>query len=161
MLQPYRDGNGPRFFKFDDVMGAAMLRHGRKRLAAMMTARASRKGGKAEQRGERCRLVWAEVGRVGTPDDYLSISVVHAYARDYVQTKRGGIRGFTKRLWRHRIFSFRVSTRAKTTPVDPIFLTSWERLAVSHLQLAYVLTEKEEFLEDAIRVVRRMRGFVH
>jgi hypothetical protein len=160
MLQPYRDGKGPWYFKFDDVMGAVMLRHGRKSLADMMAARASRKGGKVEQRGERWRLVWAEVARVGTPEDYLTMSVVHTYARDYVQTKRGGIRGFKKRLWRHRIFSFRVSTRAKTTPVDPLFLTSWERGAVSHLQLAYVLTEKEEFLEDAIRVVRGMRGFV-
>ena len=39
----------------------------------------------------------------------------------------------------------------------PLYLRPLERIMVSHLQLAYVLTRKDDFVADAQRVVRDMR----
>lgn len=157
LLQPFRDGGGPLYFRFEDVLGAAMLRHGRRRLADRMAARASKKDSKSRQRAERWRAVWAEVARVGIPEDYLTMSVVHAYAKDYVDTGRGGIRGIKKRLSDHRWFSYLVSTRVKPHH-GPTYLLPLERTMVAHLQHAYVLTRLKDFVKDAIAVVRDMRS---
>lgn len=154
-LQPFRDGTSPRFFRFEDVLSAGMLRHGRAKLADMMTERACKRDAKAGVRRARWHTVWNVVGREGIAEDYLTMSVVHSYAKGFVDTGRGGIRCIVKSILRHRVFSFTVS---RCTPNAPLYLRPIERIMVSHLQLGYVLTQKMEFLEDAKRLIRDMRG---
>jgi hypothetical protein len=154
MIRPSRGWNGPRFYKFEDVLAAAMLRHGRGGLADKMCALASREDVKARVWRERWHSVWDVVSTKGVAEDYLTMSVVYPYAKDFVDTGRGGIRGFERRIRRHRTFSFLVS---RCTGNASLYLRPLERIKVSHLQLAYVLTRKDEFVTDAQRVVREMR----
>jgi hypothetical protein len=154
MVRPSRGWNGPRFYKFEDVLAAAMLRHGRGRLADMMCALASREDVKGRVRRERWHSVWDVVSTKGIAEDYLATSVVYPYAKEFVDSGRVGIRGFWQCIRRHRTFSFLVS---RCTRNAPLYLRPLERIMVSHLQLAYVLTRKDDFVADAQQVVREMR----
>jgi hypothetical protein len=90
MIRPSRGWNGPRFYKFEDVLAAAMLRHGRGGLADKMCVLASREDVKARVRRERWHSVWDVVSTKGVAEDYLTMSVVYPYAKDFVDTGRGG-----------------------------------------------------------------------
>ncbi|GAQ90272.1 hypothetical protein KFL_006200120 [Klebsormidium nitens] len=156
LLRPFRDGKGPRWFRFEDVLSAAMLRHGRRRLADMMVARATKRGRTHRRQGERWRAVWSLSDRLLLPGE-ISTSVVRTYAEDYVRAGRGGIRGLRNRLIMQIMFSSRVHTRA--TPFElrgPLFppdLGPLERNAIERLQIASVMTEDEALIEHAIDVV--------
>jgi hypothetical protein len=160
LLRPFRDGNRPRWFRFEDVLSAAMLRHGRRRLANMMVARATKRELTYRRQAERRRAVWSLVGRLLVPGE-IDTSVVRKYADDYVRAGRGGIRGLRNRLVMHVMFSSRVHTLATPFelrgPLFPAYLEPLERNAIKHLQIASVMTENEELIEHAIDVVARMR----
>ena len=89
MVRPSRGWNGPRFYKFEEVLAAAMLRHGRGRLADKMCALVSRDDTKARVRRERWHSVWDVVSTKGIAEDYLTMNVVYPYAKEFVDTGRG------------------------------------------------------------------------
>jgi hypothetical protein len=155
-LQPYRSESNQRFFRFEDVLAAAMLRYGRAALREKMGARASKMDARGRILQKRWSAVWEAVNAEGEHDNTLTMSVAHAYAQDFVKTGRGGIRGFLKRLQRHRFFSFAVSCGVISHV--SLHLSPVEQSLVSHLQLGYVLTQRREFIEDAKRVIRGVRG---
>lgn len=158
MLQPFiisgeekPPGRRLKHYKYEDVLGAGMLRYGRMPYVERLLKKPIRDYKQAELNSDRRELV--RHLRPMPPEITLSPSFLDHYAGSYIRTGIG-LREVKKRIGRHVYYACMVRVMTGSLWNGP------EQASVAHLQKAYVWTEDYELVETAIKIImsRRMAG---
>lgn len=164
IIPAVKNSRGGKFYRFDDVIQAAVLRHGRGALFTKMCAKLEKRRRFWAIRDKR-RDAARALGNAAPPEVLLSQHYVDKYCQDFYKTGRGGMRHVKTLFYSHSYFSYQVIFDAVRGPFAPLneivehessYLTAAEQQRVSHLQIAYVLTMDKEYLKEAVRIVCSM-----
>lgn len=151
-----RGARGKRFYCFNNVLLAGMLRHGRDGLMKKMLSSWDRKRRKGEMYCDRVELVkYLVLQHYSEPGMRLTPPFVQTYCKEYYGTGRGGLKEIMRRFNAHRTFSANVSLRS-SSGLQP-YLSKEEQVRVWHLQVAYVVMKDFMILEEAVKIVTQMR----
>lgn len=147
-----------KFYRFADVLQAAMLRHGRDGLAKKMMKICDRVRRKGEMYSDRLELVkFLVIQHYSEPEHLLTPDIIQTYCSEYYNTGRGGFNEVQRRFAAHRGFSILVSRRASTSLSTVPFLSREEQERVAHLQISFVLAHQIRCLDEAISIITNMR----
>jgi hypothetical protein len=160
ILPSLRSSRGGRYYRFTDVIEAAVLRHGRSFLVEKMCAKMQKQRRRWDTRLQR-RAAAQALANQALPEVLLTQHYVERYCRDFYSTGRGGLQAVKQLFYNHQYFSYKVIFDTVRGPLAPLrglvehgsHLTAAEQQRVSHLQIAYVLTLEKRCIEDAVRVV--------
>ena len=149
-LQPYTGWYCDKYYRFEDVLGAGMLRFGRRAYVERLLRRPVKELSEIDKRHGRWHRV-QQLQQRNFPDLPIDSEMLRAYADDYLRSGIG-INLVKSRLYTHKFFLQQLS---QLVP----FSNAAERLRVKHLQKAYVLTNEYELVREAIKIVTAIRGF--
>jgi hypothetical protein len=160
ILPSLRNSRGGWYYRFTDVIEAAVLRHGRAVLVEKMWAKMQKQRQRWARRLQR-RAAAQALANQALPEVLLTQHYVERYCRDFYSTGRGGLQAVKQLFYNHQYFSYKVIFDTVRGPLAPLrglvehgsHLTAAEQQRVSHLQIAYVLTLEKRCIEDAVRVV--------
>ncbi|GAQ88697.1 hypothetical protein KFL_004530010 [Klebsormidium nitens] len=148
-LQPYTGMYNDKYYRFEDVLGAGMLRFGRRPYLERLLRRPIREHPQIEKRSTGWNHVMRLHQRVA-PEVMLDTRTLQAYAEEYMKSGVG-INVIRSRLWSHRFFLQQVSQLVPHMNVA-------EQSRVKHLQKAYVLTNDYELVREATRIMIAITG---
>jgi hypothetical protein len=128
MLQSIKTARGETFYRFTDVLQAAMLHHGREGLFEKMAAVVNREDRKRRRISYRRREVADIREATHGPGELLTERFIQKYCAEYYRTGRGGLREVERRLIKHRMFSVNVSLRSglPPAPTAPFIISAAE-----------------------------------
>lgn len=150
LLQSYKTISGALFYKFEDVIGAGMLRFGRRLYMERLSSDVFRKDERKKERSNRMRRVINMMLQYGAAN-ILDADTADLYATDYAYSGIG-VKQVELRIQRHNFFAFLV-----VSDLGPHSMQGGEGARIKHLQKAFALTGDRALVNDAVMIVRARR----